>query len=378
MPKKKKIELISIFSEIEDPRIDRQKLHKLTDIIFIAVAAVISGADSWTEIATVGTSKEKWFRKYLELPNGIPSHDTFARVFALLDASKFIELFQNWVKAVLGNNASEISMIAIDGKTSRRSYSNALKNDALHLVSAWSSEFGLTLGQVATHEKSNEINAIPQLLDTINIKNTIISIDAMGCQKNIAKKIIDNQGNYILALKNNQKSLFHDVQLFFDEALNAKQLPKSFSSFTTSDSQHGRIEQRQYFLTSDIQWLIHDHHWEDLTSIGCVISKREVNGQLSTQTRFFITSLKNNVELFANAVRNHWSIENSCHWSLDVIFNEDQSRISKGHAPQNFAILRKFALAVIRNNKSIKVGAKAKRLKAACDNQYLKELLFEF
>jgi len=368
MPKSKKIDLISIFATTPDPRIDRQKKHQLIDIIIITICAILSGADSWVEIEAVGQAKKSWFKTFLKLPNGIPSHDTFARVFQLLDPDEFQQRFQQWVDAIV-HQLPKNSLIAIDGKTARRSFTQRDKSDPIHLISAWCADRNITLGQKKTNQKSNEITAIPELLKILSLKGCIVSIDAIGCQKNIAKTICDKQANYLLAVKQNQQILFDDMKLFFDEFL--KTDFKIFDYYETVEKDHDRIETRKYWVTSNIAWLNKTHSWHNLKSIGLVESTRTIDGQSTTQRRFFITSLHANAKLFAKSIRQHWSVENSCHWSLDVIFREDDSRIRKGHSPQNFALIRKFALSRLKNDNSIKTGIKAKRLKAACDNNYL-------
>ena len=377
MPKSKKIDLISIFATTPDPRIDRQKKHQLIDIIIITICAILSGADSWVEIQAVGQAKKSWFKTFLKLPNGIPSHDTFARVFQILDPNEFQQRFQQWINAVV-HQLPKHSLIAIDGKTARRSFTQRDKSDPIHLISAWCSDKNLTLAQKKTNQKSNEITAIPELLKILSLKGCIVSIDAIGCQKNIAKTIRDQKADYLLAVKQNQHQLFDDIKLFFDDLLDREPKPKICDYYETIEKDHDRIEIRKYWITSHIAWLSKDHCWHDLKSIGLVESTRTINSQSSTQRRFFITSLDSNAKLFAKSVRDHWTIENSCHWSLDVIFREDDSRIRKGHSPQNFALIRKFALSRLKNDNSIKAGLKAKRLKAACDNLYLQKLLFKF
>jgi len=377
MSKFKQIDLISIFSTTPDPRIDRHKKHQLIDIIIITICSVLCGADSWVEIEAVAQAKKSWFKTFLKLPNGIPSHDTFARVFQLLDPDEFQKRFQQWVDCII-HQLPKNSLIAIDGKTARRSFSKRDKSDPIHLVSAWSANHNLSLGQRKTNQKSNEITAIPKLLKILSLKGCIVSIDAIGCQKNIAKQICDQKADYLLAVKQNQQSLFNDIRLFFDDVLNRNPQPKIFDYYETIEKDHDRIETRKYWITSHIDWLTKEHSWHNLKSIALVESTRTINGHSSTQRRFFITSLDANAKLFAKSARDHWAIENSCHWSLDVIFREDDSRIRKGHSPQNFALIRKFALSRLKNDNSLKVGMKAKRLKAACDNNYLTKLLFKF
>lgn len=375
MSKYEKIDLISIFSSTPDPRIDRHKKHQLINIIIIAMCGVLSGADTWVDIEAFGHAKKPWLKTFLKLPNGIPSHDTFARVFQLLNPDEFQQRFQVWVNAVI-HQLPKKSLIAIDGKTLRRSFSKRDKSDPIHLISAWSSELNISLGQMKTDQKSNEITAIPDLLKILCLKGCIVSIDAMGCQKNIAKMICQQNADYLLAVKQNQQSLFDDIKLFFEDFLPRD--PKLFQYFETIEKDHDRIETRKYWITSNIQWLTKNHSWHNLKSIGMVESTRAINGQSSSQPRFFISSLLPDAKLFALSVRSHWAIESSCHWSLDVSFREDDSRIRKAHSPENFALIRKFALSRIKNDASYKGSVNTKRFMAACDQNFLTKLLFKF
>jgi predicted transposase YbfD/YdcC len=352
------------FSGITDPR-DSNKRHQLIDIIAIALCAVICNADTWEEIEEFGQAKHEWFRMFLELPHGIPSPDTFARVFASLDPVEFREAFLRWVEAVKGH-------IAIDGKTVRHSYGN--ETPPIHMVSAWALENRMVLGQVKTYEKSNEITAIPELLQVLALEGCIVTIDAMGCQKTIAGKIIDKGADYVLGLKKNQGNLHADVELFFQDCLESRFQGVPYDYCETIDGDHGRIETRRYWATSDVEWLSDKPLWKDLRTIVMVERERNLDGEVSVETGYYISSLGSEIKQLAKAVRGHWGIENSLHWVLDIAFREDESRIRKDHAPENFAILRHMALNVLRKETSVK-SIKRKRLRAGWDNDYLVKIL---
>jgi predicted transposase YbfD/YdcC len=366
-------DLISYFSIIKDPRIGNHTRHKLIDIIVIAVLGTICGADTWIEMEKYGKAKEKWLSTFLELPNGIPSHDTFGRVFSLLCPSVFEQCFMAWVQDIRRLIHGEV--IAIDGKTVRRSHDRTHGLKPIHLVSAWASENGLVLGQQRTEEKSNEITAIPQLLELLIVKGGIVTIDAMGCQKEIAKKILDESADYVLAVKGNQKTLHEDIQLFFDDARKSNFEGVDHSFYKTVEKSGGRIETRRYWTTPSIDWLDSKEDWAGLTQIGMVESERHQGDRVSIEQRYYITSLSGSVEEFAQAVRAHWTIENSLHWVLDVAFREDDQRMRVGYSAQNAAILRRLALNLLKQEKSSKCGIKAKRLKAGWDSSYLEKVL---
>jgi predicted transposase YbfD/YdcC len=361
------------FGELVDPRINRQKLHLLTDIVVVTICAVICGADEWTEIAEFGRAKEKWFRTILELPNGIPSHDTFGRVFSLLDPEQFRLCFQRWIQCVRTKTNGEV--IAIDGKALRGSFDTASSKAAIHMVSAWSSKNRLVLGQIKVDEKSNEITAVPRLLELLDLSGCIVTMDAMGCQKEHAKQIISKNADYVFALKGNQGNFHEEVQEFYLDAIKFgfENVPHQLLT-DLPDKDHGRIETRKYWLITDVSMVSKSDQWRGLNGVGMVEATRMENGRTSKETRFFCTSLRD-VETFSRAVREHWGIENGLHWNLDVSFNEDDSRIRKDNAPENLARVRHVALNLLKQETSVKIGIKGKRLKAGWNEAYLAKVL---
>jgi predicted transposase YbfD/YdcC len=366
---------IQCFQNVEDPRLNRQKRHSLLDIIAIAICAAIAGADSWTEIADFGRAKEEWLRTFLKLPNGIPSHDTFGRVFSLLEPNQFQCAFQGWVAAIQGRVRG---VVAIDGKTARRSHDHAKGKQAIHVVSAWAHDASLALGQVTVDEKSNEITAIPELVRQLDLKGCLVTIDAMGCQRDIAKTLLDAGADYLLAVKANQEILAEDVEEEFKQAMADDFAHMEHYYHETLDKGHGRIERRQYWYTHEIAGLGTAAKWPGLTGMVMCRATRTVKGETSVEDRYYITSAKDSdVAMIAQSIRGHWAIENSLHWVLDVAFNEDQSRIRIGHAQENMTTIRKIALNTVKRNKTSKRGVKGKRKQAAWDNAYLEELLMQ-
>ena len=364
------------FQDLEDPRIERSKRHGLLDILTIAICAVICGADSWVYVEMFGKSKEEWFRSFLDLPNGIPSHDTFGDVFSRLDPDRFQECFMEWSQAVADLLPGEV--VAIDGKTVRRSHDKRAGKQAIHLVSAWAAANTLTLGQVKTDQKSNEITAIPRLLELLELNGCIVTIDAMGCQKEIAQGILDRGADYLLAVKENQGRLYQDVRDLFGgaEELGWDGVPYDYA--TTLNKGHGRIERRECWAISDpscLGYLSTGGDWPGLRSVVKVVGRRDTDTGITVQPRYYISSLDVSAERLLEAVRAHWSIENSLHWSLDVTFREDQSRVRKDHSPQNLATLRQISHNLLKRETSLKVGIQGKRLQAGWREDYLLKVL---
>jgi len=357
--------LLSYFSEMKDPRVDRTRYHDLNDIIFIAIAAVLSGAESWNEIEFYGNIKKDWLETILELPNGIPSHDTFNRVFSALDADEFESCFLGWIKSI--NEATKGEVVSIDGKTIRGSKRIGFKT-ATHIISAWADKNELVLGQVKVDQKSNEITAIPKLLDSLLVKGCIVTIDAMGCQKNIAKKIVRKQADYILAVKGNQNELFEDIQDSF-------RVIKPTDMCEDVDYGHGRIETRKCAVITDLGLVEGYQKWKNLASIIRIERERyfKATGEIETETSYYISTLTK-ASTINHGVRKHWGIENKVHWVLDVAFNEDQSRKRTGNAAQNFSTLNRIALNLLKRDNA-KIGIKGKRKIIGWSNDYIFKVL---
>lgn len=361
------------FSLLTDPRIVNKSDHKLLDIITITICAVICGADTFTEIEEYAIAKYDWFNGFLELPNGIPSHDTFGRVFSLLNPEEFQNCFQQWIKTVASVTSGEI--VAIDGKTLRRSHDRANNKSAIHMVNAWASQNRVCIGQVKTDEKSNEITAIPKLLEMLELSGCIVTIDAMGCQKHIAGKIEEKGADYVLALKANHENLHEEVVSYFGEASQHDIKDYDIDTCETVDGDHGRVETRRCYVCSKIDWLTEKNGWEGLTSIVKVESERCEKDVTSSESRYYITSLKSSPEQILHAIRSHWGVENSLHWVLDVAFREDDCRIRKGYAAENLAIARTISINLLKREKTLKRGVKTRRLKSGWDNNYLLKVL---
>ena len=361
------------FADLTDPRIDRSRLHELLAIVAIAICAVVAGADSWDDIEDFGKAKHAWLKTFLTLPNGIPSHDTFRRLFERLDPDEFQNAFLGWIEAL--HEATERQVIAIDGKTLRRSFDRAKGKSALHLVHAWATANHLLLGQVAVDEKSNEITAIPKLLKMLEIAGAIVTIDAMGCQKEVARTIRSREADSVLALKANHERLFEQVVGFWDGARVRGMKGPDITYHREWSEGHGRTEARRCWATSDLDWLVGREEWEGLRSVMFVESERFIGESLSVETRYYLSSLPNDAELLNQAVRSHWGVENSLHWVLDVTFDEDRSRIKKENAPENFGLLRRLALCLLKKESTSKRSIKGKRLRASWDEDYLRRVL---
>lgn len=365
--------ILECFAALPDPRVERTREHKLIDIIVIALCAVLCGAEAWTEVEFFGQVRKKWLRQFLALPHGIPSHDTFGRVFARLDPDRFAVCLLEWMQAVF--QATNGKIVAIDGKTLRGSHDRRGGKAALHMISAWAQEAHLVLGQVACAEHSNEITALPALLGILELSGTLVTIDAMGCQTEIAQEITERGGEYVLGLKGNQGRLHEAVARFFTCAERDAFAHLPQEHVRTVEKDHGRIERRDYWVVAGAEWLDPRKEW-GLRAVGMVRSERRTAEGTARETRYYILSAPLSGEAFAKAVRGHWGIENSLHYVLDVAFREDDCRIRKAHGPQNFAVLRRVALSLLKKDTSHKLGIKGKRLCCGWDETYLVQVLF--
>lgn len=376
MKKSTSVNIIDHFRDIEDPRIDRHKRHMIWDIIVLTICAVVCGCETWEDIETYGKIKEKWLKGFLSLPNGIPSHDTIRRLFIRLNPQQLQECFLSWVEAVREQTKGEV--ISIDGKTARRSHDRLNGKPALHMVSAWASENRMVLGQVKTDEESNEITAIPELLKLLELKGCIVTIDAIGCQTDIAKQIREKKAEYVLAVKANRPELHEEIKYCFEDMnIEMEKQEEWIDYHRTFDKDHGRMETREYVTTDELDWLKPIlGGFQDVRSIGMVKARRVIGEQESVECRYYISSLPSNAELFGTAVRAHWGVENSLHWVLDMVFREDESRMRKGNSPENFAILRRIALNLVRRDVTSKFSLKARRKAAGWSDEYLQKLLF--
>jgi predicted transposase YbfD/YdcC len=365
--------VVEYFSELEDPRRYNRR-HKLVDIIVIAICAAICGADGWEDIELFGESKQEWLKRFLELPHGIPSDDTYRRVFSVLDAEQFRDRFMDWMEAV--ENLTEGQVVAADGKTLRRSHDQSEGKKALQMVSAWASANEVVLGQMKVDDQSNEITAIPRLLDTLEIAGCIVTLDALHCQTETVAIIVEKGADYVLPVKENQPRLLEAMQGLFDDPAEMHWVKCNYHK--TENQGHGRTEVRKCWCTSDpdyLRYIATLAEWQALQSIAMVQSERQVGDQRTVKRRYYISSLESNAKLLLHAVRTHWGIENKVHWVLDIAFREDDSRIRKGNGAENFAVLRHIALNLLKRETSAKRSLKGKRKKAAWDEQYLLKIL---
>ena len=377
-----KTSLVAHFAQMPDPRIERRKEHDLLDVLVIAICTLLCAGETFNDMEDFGKAKYEWFKTFLKLRNGIPSHDTFNRVFAALNPKEFLDCFLRWTQSLRQRVSQEI--VAVDGKALRRAFN---KDENLkYIVSAWAESNGLVLGQLKVADKSNEITAVPELLRVLELSGCIVTIDAMGCQKKIAKEIIEADADYVLALKGNQETVHEEVKAFLDQTLAQREvplppgakLPKAAARLAfleTIEKDHGRFEIRRFYQSAELAWFADLEKWEGLKSVGLVESVREVEGKTTTERRYFLSSLSLGVETFARAVRSHWGVENKLHWVMDVCFREDQSRARAGYAAENLATLRRLALNLLRREKTKKRGIKGKQLNAGWDNAYLRKLL---
>jgi len=359
------------FSGLEDRRQEKKVLYPLDEILLLTLCAVLCGGDGWVEVAAFGERKLDFLRRFRPFEHGTPSHDQLGNVFAALDAKKFQQCFIDWVGA-LGKGLGGV--VAVDGKTLRRSFDKAGGKGPIHMISAWSSGQRLVLGQSKVDDKSNEITAIPELLDLLTLRGAIVTIDAIGCQKDIAAKIIDKEADYVLALKGNQGTLRDDVELFFAEQKGRNFADTEAGRQRTTEKSHGRLEVREYTVCDDIEWLRERHRWPGLGSIVMVECRREDAAKTQTETRFYISSLAADAPVIANAIRQHWGIENSLHWVMDMVFRDDECRIRKDNAPANFATIKHMASNLLRSSPG-KQSMRLKRHLTAWDDAFLYDVI---
>lgn len=367
------LSLIEHFSDCEDPRRDLGKNHLLIDIIVIGILAAICGTNDFVGMAEFGVDRKTWLQTFLKLPNGIPSHDTFGRVFAQIKPSEFRRCFSNWVRSVANLTNGEV--IAIDGKTPRRSHNRPLGKGAIELVSAWAQSNRLTLGQLKVADDSNEITAVPELLRLLQIKGCIVTVDAINTQKETVAEIRQREADYVVALKGNHGKLHEAVAELCEAVEQDRTVNLPFDVYETVEKDHGRIETRRYVSIAAVDWLPGKEQWRDLASVGMVVATREIGGVVSKSVRYYLSSLAVCALTLAKAARGHWSVENSCHWVLDVVFREDDSRVRTGHAAENLGLVRRLANSLLQQEKTAKIGVQNKRLKAARSTEYLLKVI---
>jgi predicted transposase YbfD/YdcC len=360
------------FTSLSDPRRKHRQHHRLLDIVVIALCAVIAGSNTWQQVEAFGRKRRDWLAGFLDLPNGTPSHDTFERLFDRLDPVTLQRCLLGWVESVIG--ASKVDHIAIDGKTLRHSGSPARGLAALHLVSAWATKHGLSLGQVAVDDKSNEITAIPLLLDLLELKGALVTIDAIGCQKEIAKKIVEGGGDYVLTVKGNQGHLRDDIEAAVLKAINEGAAGKDYLAYATEGDGHGRHEKRHYTIINNPEGIRNQEAWEKLTVVGVCYRERTEKGKTSEEAVYFIGSRIMSARKYGQTLRGHWQIENGLHWHLDMTFGEDANRVQQRTEAANFSLLRKMALSMLKKNPS-KHSIDVKRFMAALDPDFLAEIL---
>jgi len=363
------------FRDLEDPGIDRTKRHKLLDIVVIAICAVICDADGWEDMQRFGQAKRQWLKGFLELPNGIPSHDTFGRVFARLDPEQFEACFRSWIQAVM--EVTQGQVLAVDGKELRRSHDHTVGKGAICMVSVWAEANRLVLGQRAVAEGSNEISAVPTLLSWLDIHGCIVTTDALHCQKENARRVVEQKGDYVLAVKENQPQLCADLVSLFAEAERVEYRHVEHDYWQTTDKGHGRLEVRRCWVIGEADYLeyLGDLRWPGLRTIAKVVCERRLGQRCTVKTRCFICSLVCDARKILRAVRRYWSIENSLHWVLDVSFHEDESRVRKDHSAENLSVLRHIALSLLSQDKTAQGSIKAKRKMAGWDENYLRQIL---
>jgi predicted transposase YbfD/YdcC len=365
------IEFIDHFRELEDPRQIKKSLYPLEEILFLVLCAVLSGADDWVAIALFGKKKQEFLRRFLSFDNGTPSHDQLGNVFAAIDERRFRQCFIDWASHL---HQAIKGVVAIDGKTLRRSFDKAGGKGAIHMVSAWCSEQNLVLGQTRVDKKSNEITAIPELLDLLEIEGAIVTIDAMGCQRKICRQIVAQKADYVIGLKGNQGTLREDAELFFKEQLMVNYADTTVSCHETVEKSHGRIEVRKVTVCTDISWLQKRHNWPGLSSMIMVEYSSEEAGKTRHETRFYISSIRANAEFMAEAIRQHWGVENGLHWVMDMVFRDDECRIRKDNSPANFTTIKHMASNILRLSKA-KGSMRSKRHEAAWDENFLFNLI---